>query len=337
MTPLPWHKSILQRLLADRARLPHAMLVQGPRGIGKTDFAHALAASVLCESNVEGLACGRCPSCHWFSQGNHPDYREVIPEIAAEDEPEDDEAQAPRAEKSKSLFIKIDQIRDVADFMALSTHRAGHRVLVVRPAETLHPAAANALLKTLEEPPPATLIVLVSERPARLLPTIRSRCRVVALRPPPRDAALAWLKEQGVTAPDVALATAGGAPLAARDFAESDEAQLRDRILAELVRPGGAHVTQFAATIDRAAVERFIHWMQTWTYDLVSRRSGAPLRHHPDLASAIEARAKGADLAALLELDRELAEARRLAAHPLNPRLLVEHLLLTYNRATSTR
>jgi DNA polymerase-3 subunit delta' len=91
---------------------------------------------------------------------------------------------------------------------------------------------------------------------------------------------------------------------------------------------------QYSAAIDRAAMERFIHWMQTWVYDLVSRRSGGPIRHHPDLAPAIESRAKGADLDALLELDRELAEARGLAAHPLNPRLLAEHLLLTYNRAT---
>jgi DNA polymerase-3 subunit delta' len=190
------------------------------------------------------------------------------------------------------------------------------------------------LLKTLEEPPPATLIVLVSERPAKLLPTIRSRCRALALAPPPREEALAWLREQGIAAPEIALATGGGAPLLARDLAEPDEAEFRKRLLAELSRPGGANVTQFAASIDRSAVERFIHWMQTWTFDLVSRRSGAPIRHHPDLAQALEARAKTADLAALLDLDRELAEARRLAAHPLNPRLLAEHLLLTYNRAT---
>jgi DNA polymerase-3 subunit delta' len=333
MTPFPWHRSLLQRLLADRSRLPHALLVQGMRGIGKTEFAQALGASVLCESPVEGLACGQCPSCHWFSQGNHPDYREVVPEIAVEDEPGDDDAEVPKAEKAKSLFIKIDQIRALADFMTLTTHRAGHRVLVIRPAETLHPNAANALLKTLEEPPPGTLVILVSEKPAKLLPTIRSRCRVVPLAPPPREEALAWLRAQGVVAPEVALATAGGAPLLARDLADPEEAEFRKRLLGELSRPGGVNVMQYAASIDRPAVERLIHWMQTWVYDLVSRRSGGPIRHHPDLAAALEARAKSADLEALLDLDRELAEARRLAAHPLNPRLLAEHLLLTYNRA----
>ena len=335
MTPFPWHREILSKLLADRERLPHALLVQGSQGIGKTEFARALAAGALCESPKKGLACGQCVSCHWFSQGNHPDYREVIPEAAAEDDA-DEAADAPvaKAEKAKSLFIKIEQIRDVADFVSLTTHRAGYRVLVIRPAETLLPAAANALLKTLEEPPPHTVIVLVSDRPARLLPTIRSRCRVLALPKPPQAEALAWLKAQGVQAPQEALSAAGGAPLLGRDLAQPEEAELRRRIVAELSRPGGADPVQFASAIDRAAVERFIYWMQTWVYDLVSMRLSGEARHHTESAAALRSRAKGASVPALLELDRELMEARRLAAHPLNPRLLAEHLLMTYNRAT---
>jgi len=331
----PWHVDALRRLAADRARLPHALLVHGRRGTGKTEFARALAAAVLCEAPRDGLACGECPSCHWFSQGNHPDYREVVPESEAEEaEPTEDEPAA-RAEKAKSLFIRIEQVRGIADFIALSTHRAGHRVLVIRPAETLHPAAANALLKTLEEPPPATLIVLVSDQPSRLLPTIRSRCRSLALPMPPRDAALAWLRSQGVADAQAALAAAGGAPLLAQALADSSELEFRKRIVAELARPGGAHALALAAVIDRPGVERFLYWMQTWVYDMVSARAGGPVRHHQGEAPAVQARAKAADIGALLELDRELAEARRLAAHPLNPRLLAEHLLLSYNRATS--
>lgn len=334
MKPFPWHEALLRGLLSQRERLPHALLVHGGRGIGKTEFARALAAAVLCESPERGLACERCDSCHWFSQGNHPDYREVVPESAAEDEADVAEAEAGRAEKAKSLVIKIDQIRAIADFIALSTHRAGYRVLVMRPADALHPAAANALLKTLEEPPPATLIVLVSDQPARLLATIRSRCRSLALRAPPPEAALRWLSGQGVQAPEIALATAGGAPLFARALADPAETDFRRRLLAELTRPGGANALHYAASIDRPALERFLYWMQTWIYDLVSRRLGGTIRHHPDAAAALESRAKAADLEALLDLDRELAEARRLVTHPLNPRLLAEHLLMTYNRAT---
>ena len=334
MTPLAWHREALRRLLAGRERLPHALLVHGPAGIGKAEFARALAASLLCETPKDGLACGACPSCHWFSQGNHPDYREIVPEAAAEEE-EGEAEPAGGKEKAKSLVIKIGQVRSVADLVALSTHRAGWRVLVLRPAEAMQAAAANALLKTLEEPPPRTMLVLVSDRPARLLATLRSRCRHLALGLPPRDAALAWLREQGVAQPEVALASAGGAPLLARDLASPEEAELRRRTLGELAKPSGADPLAFAAAVDRASVERVIHWMQTWVNDLARvKLAGAP-RHHPDFAAALQARARAADLEGLFALDRELTQARRLAAHPLNPRLVAEHLLMAYNRATS--
>ena len=334
MMPLAWHRERLRRLLADREHLPHALLVHGPAGIGKAEFAHALAAALLCEAPREGLACGACPSCHWFGQGNHPDYREIVPEAAVEDE-EGDAAAAGGKEKAKSLVIKVDQVRAVGEFVVLSTHRAGWRVLVLRPADAMQAAAANALLKTLEEPPPHTLIVLVSDRPARLLATLRSRCRHLALGLPPREAALGWLREQGVAHPEVALANAGGAPLLARDLAAPEEAELRRKLLAELAKPSGTDPVAFAAAIDRATVERAIHWMQTWVGDLARVKLAGSPRHHPDLAAALQARARGADLERLFALDRELTEARRLAAHPLNPRLVAEHLLMAYNRATS--
>jgi DNA polymerase-3 subunit delta' len=332
VTPLPWHRETLARLLGDRTRMPHALLIYGAPGIGKVEFARAMAGAVLCETPRDGLACGQCPSCHWFSQGNHPDFREILPEAAAEDD-DDTEADTGKAEKAKSVFIKIDQVRAVADLISLTTHRAGYRVLLLHPADALHPNAANALLKTLEEPPPNTLILLVTAYPARLLPTIRSRCRQLALALPPQEEALAWLKAQGVDDAEASLAAAGGAPLLARDLAQPEEAELRRRVVAELSKPSGADALSFAAVIDRPRVERFVYWLQTWVNDLLLvRLAGAP-RHHVSAAAALGARARNADVEALFELDRELAEARRLSAHPLNPRLLAEHLLMAYNRA----
>lgn len=334
MNPFPWHQAALEALVGAGERLPHALLIHGASGIGKVQFARALAAAVLCEAPQPTGACGACPSCHWLAQGNHPDYREILPEAAAEEEEGEAEADGGK-EKAKSLVIKIDQIRAIADFIALSTHRSGWRVLVLHPAEALQPASANALLKTLEEPPPRTLIAMVSGQPARLLATIRSRCRRLALPLPPRAAALAWLRAEGVGDAEAALDAAGGAPLLARDLAEPEEAELRRRLLAELARPSGADALQFAATIDRTRLERTIWWMQTWVHDLVRARLAGDVRHHGGQAATLRARAGGADLDALLELDRELLEARRLASHPLNPRLVSEHLLMSYNRATS--
>ncbi len=320
----------LKRLAADREHVPHALLVQGRGGIGKVEFARALAAAVLCESPARGLACGTCPSCHWLSQGNHPDYREIVPEASAE---EGEEAEADTKEKAKSVFIKIDQVRAVADFLTLSTHRAGFRVLLLHPAESMHPNAANALLKSLEEPPPATLIILVSDQPARLLATIRSRCRALSLPMPSREAALAWLETQNLPNALEALAAAGGAPLLAVELAQPEEAEFRRRLVAELSRASGADTLSYAGSIDRPSVERFLRGMQTWVHDLLRARLAGDVRHHVAETATLLARARGADLDALLALDRELAGARRLASHPLNPRLLAEHLLMAYNRA----
>ena len=334
MSVLPWHREGLERLMARRGRLPHALLVSGRPGIGKVDFARELARSLLCESPIDRLACGECPSCHWFSQGNHPDYREIVPEAAEEGDAEAADAEGGRDAGKKSLVIKIDQVRAIRDFVSLSTHRAGHRAIVLHPAESLQPAAANALLKTLEEPPPATVIVLVSDRPARLLATIRSRCESVVLRAPARDAALAWLQASGAEEPEVALALAGGAPLLAARLAQPEERDWRRKVVGELSRPDGAHALAFATGIDRALLERTIIVMQTWVHDLVRLKSAGEPRHHVDAAPALRAKARRARLERLLALDRELVEARRLASHPLNARLAAEHLMMAYNRAT---
>jgi DNA polymerase-3 subunit delta' len=331
MNALPWHREALARQLALGERMPHALLVHGRAGIGKVEFARALAAGVLCESPRDGLACGQCASCHWLSQGNHPDYREIVPEAAAEEDEEAEESA--KSDKAKSLVIKIDQVRAVADFVSLTTHRAGYRVLLIHPAEAMHPAAANALLKTLEEPPPRTLIVLVSDQPARVLATIRSRCRLVGLATPDRAAALRWLEAQGVADAGSALAAAGGAPLLAGELAAPGEAELRRRIVSELARPGGADALALAAALDKEAIPRLVFWMQTWVHDLVRVRMAGVPRHHVEQLQALRSRSRGAHLEALFDLDRELAEARRLASHPLNARLVAEHLLMSYNQA----
>jgi DNA polymerase-3 subunit delta' len=157
---------------------------------------------------------------------------------------------------------------------------------------------------------------------------------MLSLGAPPREEALEWLRAQDVAAPEIALAGAGGAPLLARDLAEPPEAELRRRVLAELSRPGGADPVQFSAGMEKAGVERFIYWMQTWVHDLLRVRLAGEARHHGDLGPALRARAQSADVEGLFALERELAAARRLASHPLNPRLVAEHLLMAYNRVT---
>src|SRR5665647_434797 len=218
----PWQAAAWQQLQVMRERLPHAILFHGEAGTGKADFIEAFAQSLLCENvQADGFACGACASCGWFSQHNHPDYRRVRPEALEDEPPADGEegADADGGKKSKSTKapskeIKIEQIRQLADFMNISTHRQGLRVVVLYPAEALNTPASNALLKTLEEPPPGTVFLLASNSLDRLLPTILSRCRKFALPMPDNAQAVSWLKEQGLADADSWLREQGGAPLA---------------------------------------------------------------------------------------------------------------------------
>jgi len=160
MNVLPWHKTELERLIGGKGRLPHALLMHGRQGIGKLLFARALAQSLLCENPASsGLACGRCAACGWFDSANHPDFRLIEP--ASLTEPTEDED---GREKKASLQIIIEQIRELADFINISSHRGGPKVVLIHPAEALNPHAANALLKSLEEPPAGVHFLMVAHR-----------------------------------------------------------------------------------------------------------------------------------------------------------------------------
>src|SRR5438309_10996718 len=207
-----------------RERLPHAILIQSGEGLGEFEFAQACAQSLLCEAPGAGeRPCGACRACAWFSLGNHPDFRLIVPESMAP-EPREEGAEPT---KKKSEQIRIEQVRELADFLAVGTHRAGLRVILIYPAEAMNANTQNALLKSLEEPPPGTVFLLVSTQPDRLLPTVRSRCMKFTQPLPDPGQVARWLKEQGVKHPEAALAGAGGAPLAALKAAGSESDRLR--------------------------------------------------------------------------------------------------------------
>ena len=150
-----------------RDRLPHSLMLVGQKGLGKFELARSFAASLLCESpQTDGLACGKCLACNWFAQGNHPDFRLLQPEALSDDIEIED------GKKRPSLQITIDQIRALDEFFNVGTHRGGLRIVLVNPTEAMNRSTANSLLKTLEEPSPGTLFLMVSSEPMRLLATI---------------------------------------------------------------------------------------------------------------------------------------------------------------------
>ena len=232
----PAWETLAARIVA--GTLPHAILLAGPAGLGKRAFATALEAALLCERRGEdGHACGTCRGCRLVHAGTHPDLHRVS--FALNDKGE------PRAE------IIVSQVRELGETLMKTSQFGGWRVATIQPAEALNPNAANALLKVLEEPPHGAVLVLVADRPDRLIPTIRSRCQRIDARFPPRDVALAWLGQQQVPAADAeaALDLAAGNPGIARLFADAAVRALAGEVAKDLggIASGQAASAEVAA------------------------------------------------------------------------------------------
>lgn len=327
---LPWHQAAFTSLWARRDSLPHALLLHGRAGVGKLRFAAFLAQSILCENPGAAGACGTCTSCGWLAAAYHPDLQRLEPS-AAEDGAEDGD----KADKKKSgTQITVEQVRALSDFLGVSTHRGGWRPVLIHPTEALNMNAANALLKSLEEPPPRTVFLLVSHRLHRVLPTIKSRCQLVALPAPTPAEATEWLNAQGVANPGLAVAHSGGAPLRASELAADTYWELRGRLMRHLT---GVRIDALAAAEDslEAGVPLVLEWLQKWTYDVATRRLTGELRYNIDQQPAVDRIAGGCDPIRILRLHREITGLQRHAHHPLNARLFLEQLMMTYAEAVS--
>lgn len=328
----PWQHNDWARLQELRKRPPHGLLFKGSRGIGKLDLALNFAQSLLCEHpDDKQMACGTCPSCHWFGQGSHPDYRLIQPEALSLDGDEGEDAK-PASGKKPSKQISVDQIRGLADFFGMSAHQGGRRVIVIHPAEAMNTNAANALLKNLEEPPQGLLFILVTHKPQQLLPTILSRCQSFALPSPDAASAMRWLAEQGVKNPAVAFAASGFAPLQALQLNEQLGSEERDKLLRAVRQPAALDVFALAEALQKTEQVLVVQWLQQWCYDLGSMKQAGRLRYHPGEEAAIAKLVEKVAPLNLARLQKLLQTAKREASHTLNPKLFFESLLLVYRQ-----
>jgi DNA polymerase-3 subunit delta' len=217
-----WHAEHWGRLQARRRRdaLPHALLLCGPRGLGKRDFLRRFVRGLLCQHPQEGDACGACRSCLLFDAGTHPDYVALSYGL--------------RKDGVQRQDIVVDQIRELSARLATASQFGGWQVASIDPADAMNTAAANALLKTLEEPASQTMLVLVADAPWRMPATIRSRCQRIDFQLPVREASLAWLQQVGVREAEAALAAAGGNPGLARIWAEEGALAQRQEVRKDL-------------------------------------------------------------------------------------------------------
>lgn len=317
--PPPWIAAQSRMLLAQRG---HAWLLHGPSGLGQYGLAMELARAWLCEQPGEGGACGTCGSCHAIDVRTHADLCVLMPETTLLELgwPLGEKAQTEIDDKKRkaSKEIRVDAMREAVEFSQRTSARGRGKVVLVFPAEQMNTITANALLKTLEEPPGDVKFVLASESAHQLLPTIRSRCLGHAMRWPDAQASQQWLQTLGFDGPQaqLLLKAMGGRPEDAATFGASG----RD--------PGGWVLVPKAAA--RGDVGFFKDWSIAQTidafhklcHDLMAVQAGAEPRFFAkaDLAGA-------ATVGALSAWAQSLSRSMRTLDHPFNAGLMLESLV----------
>lgn len=344
VVPYPWLEKPAAALAAMRGRLPNAVLIHGPAGTGTFELARGFAEMLLCENpRPDGSPCGTCPGCRLVKAGTHPDFRIVVSEyIASELDLPYTPAEGSSSGRTKlSREVRIHQFRALGDFLTMAPHRGGHRVVLVYPADMVRAEAAASLLKSMEEPPEGLVFLLVADDIDAVLPTIRSRSRLLRVGVPPKEEALAWLRTQKrVKNPEEALAMAGGAPLLAlKDttgltLPPKAQGVLRDLLMKGASLTADAIVRGYSADMTTPAVALYL---SRWCYDLVRVKSGLEPHFFVTSGSEMAEIVRDTKLQALLSMSAAVAEVRRSAEHPLSARQVWEAVLLIYAQALGTR
>ncbi|MDT8406883.1 MAG: DNA polymerase III subunit delta' C-terminal domain-containing protein [Methylococcales bacterium] len=318
---LPWQQSPWQTLKRYQtlARLPQALLLTGDAYLNMLSLGQTFGQSLLCQQpSSDFFACGHCPACTLFTRGHHPDWHDITPP----------------ADKN---VIAIDQIRSLLPTLNLKPQHGRFRLVVLHPADTLNLAAANAFLKYLEEPSARTVIVLISESPATLPLTIRSRCqRLNCAKPSPSQAAL-WLRQQGVSdALTTLLAMADGHPRQALYYAEKQQHLVYINAFKHWcdIANGQRHPVDVAASWQTQPVHECLAWLTSWCEDLLRCQLGVAPNYyrHPHWAPALQALTKSLQLTSLFQWRDHLQNARQEAKTSLNALLLLEGCLLAWQQ-----
>jgi DNA polymerase-3 subunit delta' len=319
VAPAPWIASQTLQILAQRG---HAWLLQGPSGLGQYPLALALVRAWMCESPKEQGACGLCASCHAMEVRTHADVCVLMPETVMLELawPLGEKAQSEIDEKKRkpSREIRIEALRDAIEFAQRTSARGRGKAVLVFPAERMNNVTANALLKTLEEPPGDVRFVLASEAAHQLLPTIRSRCLLHTMDWPDLAASLAWLQAQGVSTGDasILLRAAGGRPDDALMFAASGrDPKCWSSLPKAMARGDVSLVKDWSPTQLIDALHKLCHDL------IVLGAGGKPRFFEPiDLPPS-------RSLNALTDWGRELARSGRSSEHPFNTGLMLEALV----------
>lgn len=310
----PGLREMLDRL-ASRKTLPHAMCFGGPRGVGKRTTALAVARTLQCLDAAD--ADCRCAPCRKIEGGIHPDVRTIAPD---------------------GTFLKIDQIRELISMVRLKPYEGEVKFFILRDADAMNEESANAVLKTLEEPPPDTYLVLCTSRPDALLPTIRSRCRMVRFQALPAEELLAVLHDRGLADAEArrrAMFADGSVGTAlGLDLAEV-EARRQRVVDAIALLQGGPSAAQVLALAKEASADKgeLDATMEVWKHvardmALVARGAAPEACAYPDLAPELAKLAARLAPSAPLRLYREADALRDALRRNVAKQIAAEVLML---------
>ena len=299
--PYPWHESLWDSFnqTIEQGRLAHALMLNGPQGIGKERLAMALAQRLLCTAEMSKYACGACKSCQLMIAGNHPDLSIL--------EPEDE-----------GKKILIEPVRKLCTLLSKTAQQGGWKVAIIMPAESMNISASNALLKSLEEPQGKTLLILLSHRPGMVSATIRSRCQKTNLALPDPQIATQWLAEitGNLEQSAATLALATGRPLLALEYLQSNSLEARQQFedIVDRLRLGGMSALDAAQQCHKQNSDLMLGWFM----DYLHRLATGELQNNPN--------------SRLFDFSDKLRSARGwvLSGSNPNPQLLWEELFMDW-------
>jgi len=313
----PWQQDQWKQALQyiSNNRLAHAILISGSSGIGKLSFCLSYIQRLNCtQPTQDNLACNNCKNCRLFQARTHPDIRMINVDEEIEQ-------------------IKVDDIREINQFIMLSRQLASFKIICINQAELMNINAANALLKTLEEPPPNSLIFLISNRSSSLLATIKSRCQLWKFGMPNKQLALSWLRQHDNNQEwDTLLSVSGGRPLYALELHETGLGEVRTSYYKDIYKliQQQERVTKLSSKLQNHALEDLVDWQQSWCFDLVRCHfNKAPVTlENPDFRRSLHSLVGRVDLQLLFRYLGKLIEFRRFSSAPLNKRLFIEDMLV---------
>ncbi len=327
---LPWQIKAATHFLQGQDNLGHAWLIHGSKGIGKLNFAMIISACLLCEESASEFACGKCISCNWILNKNHPDLRILKPESVKINQSfkgfwyEDTHHSVSYSKKKLSKEIRINQIRELESWVNITTHRENWKIILIFPAESLNEISGNSLLKVLEEPPQKTLFFLVSHSPDFLLPTLVSRCHRLFLATPNKEISANWLKDTHKIRGDF-LAVNGGTPLSALYRADKNESSYPlwvASLIKTLANGNKSMFREFSKVFEKETSIQWIEVLQCICFDLILLRIGSEIHYYTVLENSLKSIASHINLMDVLNMFRWLCHQKIIIDQPINQKFL---------------